>query len=515
MRCLIFSQVFVILFLSVLEDYVHSSAEGPSYFFYQQFTYPRDCQEVFQQCSSNNVSGVYLINPDGYDVAFEVYCDNQVDDGGWTVFQRRSVDNFVEFRRAFSEYRDGFGFLHSEFWLGNERLSFLTNQKKYQLRIDMTNSAGSSLYLTYDLFRISDAWSNYTIISIGKYEETDSLYSQCPANTVFGPCACQGTCEDPAGCHKNCTLEETCACPAGFLLSGNDCVPQEQCSCYDSTFGVIPRNGSYFSLDCSEHCTCANDSLTCNRNLQCDTNAVCEERNNVRKCYCNEGYTGGGLNCTRTAPYTDCYDVFTSGLPDGVYTIQPSGWTGSPFEVYCNMSHGGGWTVIQRRVGGSLSFNRNWARYKAGFGSAGPNENVWLGNEILHHMTNQKNYKLRIDVSQLYAAVDWYMNYDLFRVNNERNKYRLQLGRYTGNAGSDYMRNHRGRSFSTPDRDNDGYSYYHCANYYDAGWWYGNCYTANLNGVYPHGIRLGYYYYNYDPSDTYRLRYTQMKIRPL
>ncbi|KAJ8035667.1 Fibrinogen C domain-containing protein 1 [Holothuria leucospilota] len=42
---------------------------------------------------------------------------------------------------------------------------------------------------------------------------------------------------------------------------------------------------------------------------------------------------------------TDCYDVFTSGSPDGVYTIQPTGWTGSPFEVYCNMSHGGGWTV--------------------------------------------------------------------------------------------------------------------------------------------------------------------------
>ncbi|KAJ8035739.1 Fibrinogen C domain-containing protein 1 [Holothuria leucospilota] len=91
--------------------------------------------------------------------------------------------------------------------------------------------------------------------------------------------------------------------------------------------------------------SCEEGTLTCDRNFQCDVNAVCEERNKIRKCYCNQGYTGDGLSCTRTAPPTDCYDVFTSDLPDGVYTIQPTGWAESPFQVYCNMSHGGGWTV--------------------------------------------------------------------------------------------------------------------------------------------------------------------------
>ena len=43
---------------------------------------------------------------------------------------------------------------------------------------------------------------------------------------------------------------------------------------------------------------------------------------------------------------TDCYDLYTSGFTeDGVYTILPTDLTGSPFEVYCNMSHEGGWTV--------------------------------------------------------------------------------------------------------------------------------------------------------------------------
>ncbi|KAJ8035695.1 Angiopoietin-related protein 1 [Holothuria leucospilota] len=72
-------------------------------------------------------------------------------------------------------------------------------------------------------------------------------------------------------------------------------------------------------------------------------------------------------------------------------------------------------------------------------------------------MTNQKNYKLRIDVVKR-DLVDWHMNYDLFRVNSESSNYRLELGSYTGNAGYDYMSDHRGQDFSTPDRDNDAYS---------------------------------------------------------
>ncbi|KAJ8035740.1 Fibrinogen-like protein A [Holothuria leucospilota] len=263
-----FPVVIGILFTSLLVSNVHSSAEGSTYFFYQQPAYPRDCQEVFEQCSTSTASGVYLIKPDGYDKAFEVYCDNQTDGGGWTVFQRRIEDNSAEFRRNFSEYRGGFGFLSTEFWLGNERLAFLTNQKRYQLRIDMTNSAGSSFYVTYNLFRISDDWGNYKITSVGQYGGTaDTFFHRCPTNTIFGPCSCQGTCADPDGCHKSCTVEETCICPAGYLLSGSDCAPQEQCSCYDPTFGVIQNNESKFNLDCSEHCTCGRGTLTCDRNV--------------------------------------------------------------------------------------------------------------------------------------------------------------------------------------------------------------------------------------------------------
>lgn len=45
------------------------------------------------------------------------------------------------------------------------------------------------------------------------------------------------------------------------------------------------------------------------------------------------------------------------------------------------------------------------------------------------------------------------------------------------------MKYHNGRPFSTKDKDPDTLSI-HCAKAYMGGWWYKNCYKANLNGLY-------------------------------
>ncbi|CAF4021142.1 unnamed protein product, partial [Rotaria sp. Silwood1] len=49
---------------------------------------------------------------------------------GWTVIQRR-INGTIDFYRGWDDYKNGFGDLHTEFWLGNEKIHQLTNQGQY------------------------------------------------------------------------------------------------------------------------------------------------------------------------------------------------------------------------------------------------------------------------------------------------------------------------------------------------------------------------------------------------
>lgn len=72
--------------------------------------------------------------------------------GGWTVFQRRR-DGSVSFNRAWSEYRDGFGELRGEHWLGNQYLHLLSNQGYYSLRIDLQDWSHAHKHALYHSFK--------------------------------------------------------------------------------------------------------------------------------------------------------------------------------------------------------------------------------------------------------------------------------------------------------------------------------------------------------------------------
>ena len=138
---------------------------------------------------------------------------------------------------------------------------------------------------------------------------------------------------------------------------------------------------------------------------------------------------------------------------------------------------GGGWTVIQRSLGPSLTeFHQNWETYKRGFGDV--HRDYWLGNENIHTLTNTGNFELRIDfVNRL--GVQHYAKYRNFSVDTEVNKYRLHVGEVTSSSRSLQLGRHldynNGMPFSTYDRDHDK-SFRNCAKAFLAGWWYKSCY---------------------------------------
>ncbi|KAJ8047593.1 Fibrinogen-like protein A [Holothuria leucospilota] len=130
----------------------------------QQSGYPRDCSIIQSTCAGENlVNGEYTIQPDNFPYPFPVYCDFQTDGGNWTVFQRR-LDGSVNFHRNWRDYKNGFGFLRTEFWLGNEKLAYMTAQADYELRIDLKNRNYDPYYAVYSNFRIGEERMHYKLI---------------------------------------------------------------------------------------------------------------------------------------------------------------------------------------------------------------------------------------------------------------------------------------------------------------------------------------------------------------
>ena len=113
-----------------------------------------------------------------------------------------------------------------------------------------------------------------------------------------------------------------------------------------------------------------------------------------------------------------------------MYTIHPDGQ--QPFDVYCDQATaGGGWTVFQKRLDGSVDFYRGWNDYKAGFGHL--NGEYWLGLDKMNKLTtnNHKRYKLRVDLEDT-ARNTAFAEYGYFAVSSERSKYQMSLGTYHG-----------------------------------------------------------------------------------
>ncbi|KAJ8046700.1 Fibrinogen-like protein A [Holothuria leucospilota] len=214
----------------------------------------------------------------------------------------------------------------------------------------------------------------------------------------------------------------------------------------------------------------------------------------------------------------DCSELQSScpgqSLVSGEYTIQPDHYP-SPFLVYCDFdSEGEAWTVIQRRMDGSVNFQRNWHDYREGFGFL--KTEFWLGNEKLSFLTAQNYYELRIELhNQLHEP--YYAAYNSFRVGDESMKYRLILGsHYTGNA-TNSLRLHNMHFFTTFDADHDVKPDRNCASEtsHGGGWWFHQCDECNLNGAYgvqsdfnPGGIE-----WNNLPGGGWGLTRTEMKIR--
>ncbi|XP_027723644.1 angiopoietin-related protein 2 [Vombatus ursinus] len=216
-----------------------------------------------------------------------------------------------------------------------------------------------------------------------------------------------------------------------------------------------------------------------------------------------------------SGPWRDCLQALEDGHDtSSIYLVKPEN-TNRLMQVWCDQRHDpGGWTVIQRRLDGSVNFFRNWETYKQGFGNI--DGEYWLGLENIYWLTNQANYKLLVTMED-WSGRKVFAEYASFRLEPESEYYKLRLGRYNGNAGDSFTW-HNGKQFTTLDRDHDVYAG-NCAHYQKGGWWYNACAHSNLNGVWYRG---GHYRSRYQDGvywaefrgGSYSLKKVVMMIRP-
>ncbi|KAL9974478.1 hypothetical protein ACROYT_G011514 [Oculina patagonica] len=270
------------------------------------------------------------------------------------------------------------------------------------------------------------------------------------------------------------------------------------------------QNGTAVLVFCDMNLEDIDECITGNHD--CDVNANCTNTVGGHNCTCNEGFYGNGSSCS--ALYKNCADIYKSGeRKDGVYTIKPDHLPA--LDVFCDQTTaGGGWTVFQKRLDGSVDFYLNWTDYKHGFGNL--SGEFWLGNEKIHRLTSGKTNRLRVDLED-FEGNTRYAEYDKFGVMSENDRYKLILGSYSGTAGDSLSSKHHGQPFTTRDQDNDDASR-NCAHRYHGAWWYKRCHDSNLNGPYNHGKPFpegdAVIWYHWK-GHYYSLKRTEMKIRPV
>lgn len=129
----------------------------------------RSCREL----PASADSGKYFIQPTAESDRFLAYCEQKFLDGGWLVMQSR-YDGSVDFLRNWTEYRNGFGDVEAEHWLGLEYVHQFTVAQPCELIVVLRETAQNTsyLYARYDAFQVAAETEQYRLDSLGTYSGT-------------------------------------------------------------------------------------------------------------------------------------------------------------------------------------------------------------------------------------------------------------------------------------------------------------------------------------------------------
>ncbi|ALC39834.1 maker540 [Drosophila busckii] len=79
------------------------------------------------------------------------------------------MDGSVSFNRTWEEYRNGFGDLRTDFWLGLEKLYLMMKFQPHELYIQLEDYKNEKRYAHYSNFSVGNEAQSYELLSLGIY----------------------------------------------------------------------------------------------------------------------------------------------------------------------------------------------------------------------------------------------------------------------------------------------------------------------------------------------------------
>ncbi|XP_035785022.1 microfibril-associated glycoprotein 4-like [Anopheles albimanus] len=128
-------------------------------------TYYESCVEAPEM-----MSDVYMIRPPASSVApFKAFCEQRYQQGGWMLLMRR-FDGSLNFTRSWTDYRDGFGDVAAEHWIGLERMHRITTSDYYELLVYLKDFDGVVKTARYSEFEVANEANGYRL-NLGTFVE--------------------------------------------------------------------------------------------------------------------------------------------------------------------------------------------------------------------------------------------------------------------------------------------------------------------------------------------------------
>ncbi|XP_016416622.1 IgGFc-binding protein [Sinocyclocheilus rhinocerous] len=154
---------------------------------------------------------------------------------------------------------------------------------------DVCINNGMRSFLCNNIQSYVDACMSAGIKIPGKWRTLSNCPLDCPVNMYYDACgtACAASCADrdaPSKCTLPCV--EGCQCNAGFVRSGDECIPLKKCGCTYNGRYYLPEQTFWGDQKCTEKCVCNSQTGKVDCTVtKCKKSQVCETRNGVRDCY--------------------------------------------------------------------------------------------------------------------------------------------------------------------------------------------------------------------------------------